>query len=378
MWMSRKWSNNPNLMSMHKNRKILVWVFICVLAVALASCKSGRKTEDAKDGKLDYSPQANDVGVMKLKRTDFARQLLSNGKLVALRKSDLQFRTTGKISSINVRNGERVTTGAVIATLDRPDLKIALEASGLSLKKAELDMYDYLVGQGYAAGDTISVSSELLSTAKMKSGYSVAKNDFARASYEVDGTVLTAPFSGRVANIKQKPFDETPSGIFCTIVDDRSFEVEFSVMESEYSFLSVGLPVRVATFADESKEYSGKITAINPVVDEKGQVAVKAQIFNDGSLIDGMNVKVIVERMIPAQLVVPRSAVVIRDNMDVLFKYTDDGKAHWTYVTILYSNGESYVVEANKDRNAELKEGEQIIVSGNLNLADNSDVHKKQ
>ncbi len=363
---------------MRKNRNILIGIFLCGLAMALTSCRGGGKTGTGNDGKLEYSPQVNEVAVITLKKADFARQLLSNGKLVAERKSDLQFRTTGKISSINVQNGEHITAGTVIATLDRPDLKIALEASKLSLKKAELEMYDYLVGQGYSAGDTTSVSPELLAMAKMKSGYSVAKNDFARASYEAEGTVLIAPFSGSVANIKQKPYDETPSGAFCTVVDDRTFEVEFSVMESEYSFLSVGLPVRVSPFAKESKEYTGKITAVNPVVDEKGQISVKAQIRNDGSLIDGMNVKVIVERMIPEQLVVPRSAVVIRDNMDVLFKYTDDGKAHWTYVTILYSNGESYVVEANKDRNSELGEGDQVIVSGNLNLADNSDVHIKR
>lgn len=161
-------------------------------------------------------------------------------------------------------------------------------------------------------------------------------------------------------------------------MDDSVLEVDFSVMESEYSFLSVGLPVKVRPFADETKEYSGKVTAINPLVDEKGQISVTAQVRNDGSLIDGMNVRVIVERMIPGQLVVPRSAVVIRDNLDVLFTCTDDGKAHWTYVTILYSNGESYVVEANKDRNAELNEGDQVIVSGNLNLADNSDVLVKR
>ena len=354
---------------MRKN--ILASLFAFGLVMMAVACGGNKKTEDVKDGKLTYTPQINEVTVVKLERKDFARQLLSNGKLVAGRKSALQFRTTGKIAAINVRNGEYVSSGAVIATVDRPDLKLSQESSRLSLQKAELDLYDYLVGQGYSAGDTTSVPADLLAMAKMKSGYSAAKNDFARSSYEIAGTVLHAPFSGRVADIKQKPFDQSPSGTFCTIVDD-------SVMESEYSFLSVGLPVRIRPFADETKEYSGKVTAINPLVDEKGQISVTAQVRNDGSLIDGMNVRVIVERMIPGQLVVPRSAVVIRDNLDVLFTCTDDGKAHWTYVTILYSNGESYVVEANKDRNAELNEGDQVIVSGNLNLADNSDVLVKR
>ncbi len=356
---------------------MLVPLFVCGLAIMAAACGGNKKTEEDKDGKLAYAPQINEVSVITLERKDFARQLLSNGKLVAARKGALQFRTTGKISAINVRNGEYASAGSVIATVDRPDLRLALESSRLSLQKAELDLYDYLVGQGYAAGDTTSVPADLLATAKMKSGYSAARNGLDRSSYEISGTVLCAPFSGRVADIKQKPFDQSPSGTFCTIVDDSVLEVDFTVMESEYSFLSVGLPVKVRPFADGTKEYSGKVTAVNPLVDANGQISVTAQVRNDGSLIDGMNVRVIVERMIPGQLVVPRSAVVVRDNLDVLFTCTDDGKAHWTYVTILYSNGESYVVEANRDRNAELNEGDKVIISGNLNLADNSDVMVK-
>ncbi len=359
-------------------KNMLASLLVCGLAVMAVACGGNRKTEEAKDGKLAYTPQINEVTVIRLERKDFARQLLSNGKLVAARKSALRFATTGTIGSVNVRNGEYARAGAVIATVDRPDLRLSMESARLTLQKAELDLYDFLVGQGYAAGDTLSVPAGLLATAKMKSGYSAAKNALDRSAYEISGTVLRAPFSGRVADIKQKAFDQSPSGTFCTIVDDSVLEVDFSVMESEYSFLSVGLPVRIRPFADETKEYSGKVTAINPLVDEKGQISVTAQVRNDGSLIDGMNVRVIVERMIPGQLVVPRSAVVIRDNLDVLFTCTDDGKAHWTYVTILYSNGESYVVEANKDRNAELNEGDQVIVSGNLNLADNSDVLVKR
>ncbi len=356
----------------------LVSILLCGLVLMAAACGGGKKTGEAKDGKLAYAPQLNEVTVMKLERRDFARQLLSNGKLVAGKKSGLQFRTTGKIATINVRNGNRVAAGAVIATVDRPDLRLSLESSRLSLQKAELDMYDYLVGQGYPAGDTTSVTADVLSVAKMKSGYSAAENALARTSYEISGTVLRAPFAGRVADIEQKPFDQAASGTFCTIVDDSVLEVDFPVMESEYSFISVGLPVKVRPFADETKEYSGKVTAINPLVDSKGQVSVTAQVRNDGSLIDGMNVAVIVERVIPDQLVVPRSAVVVRDNLDVLFTCTDDSKARWVYVTILYSNGDSYVVEANKDRYAELKEGDQVIVSGNLNLADNSEVLVRQ
>jgi len=134
----------------------------------------------------------------------------------------------------------------------------------------------------------------------------------------------------------------------------------------------------VIPFADPSKSVTGKVSEINPTVDKNGQIAVRATVRNDGSLIDGMNVKVIVERMMPGQLVVPRSAVVVRDNLDVLFTYTDDGVALWTYVNIIRSNGDSHVVTANADRGAKLNEGDKVIVKGNLNLADGSKVQLKK
>ena len=61
---------------------------ICALAVALTvtSCGGKKTSEEGKDGKLQYSPQVNEVEVITLERTDFARQLLSNGKLSALLK----------------------------------------------------------------------------------------------------------------------------------------------------------------------------------------------------------------------------------------------------------------------------------------------------
>ena len=110
---------------MRKN--ILASLLVCGLAVMAVACGGNKKAEETKDGKLTYTPQINEVTVVKLERKDFARQLLSNGKLVASRKSALQFRTTGKIAAINVRNGEYVSSGAVIATVDRPDLKLSQE-----------------------------------------------------------------------------------------------------------------------------------------------------------------------------------------------------------------------------------------------------------
>jgi len=101
---------------------------------------------------------------------------------------------------------------------------------------------------------------------------------------------------------------------------------------------------------------------------------VKALVKNTGGLMDGMNVKVMVEKDVPNQLVVPKSAVLLRDNQEVLFRCTKDSIAFWTYIQTTGENTTSYSVIAHPDKGATLNSGDTIIVSGNLNLAHESKV----
>ena len=150
------------------------------------------------------------------------------------------------------------------------------------------------------------------------------------------------------------------------------------MLETELSSLKNGQRVLVSTFTEPEKNYAGQVTEINPTVNDKGQVMVRAQLPNPGHLIDGMNVKVHIENIIPGKFVVPKSAVLIRDNQEVLFRVDKENKAMWTYVHVLMANSNSYVVVPNADKGAELNEGNIVIISGNLNLAHGSGVMVKQ
>lgn len=344
---------------------------------ALLSCKQ-KASEADTEGKLTPKEEINQVETITLERTVFPRELLSNGRLRANRRASLSFTTSGAIAAIHVRNGQRVTAGTLLATLDRSDLQLALEAAEISLAQAEIKLFDLLAGLGFSARDTSAVPAAQLQSAKIQSGFSTAKNALKRAEYNLQGTALRAPFAGRVSDITAQAHSQAGTEPFCTLLDDSSFIVDFTVMESELSFLSEGLPVQVTPFANDLSSFKGTVLGINPSVDNNGQIRVSARIPGNKSLLDGMNVRISVKKMISGQLVVPRSAIVIRDNMDVLFTYSEDGKAHWIYVNILHSNGTSHAVQANPDRLGELKEGDQVIISGNLNLADGSNVSHKQ
>lgn len=342
-------------------------------ALAVSSCGSSGSGGDAKDGKLEYEPTVNEVEVIALRSQPFKRQLVANGRLSAARRISMSFRSPGIIAGIDVENGGQVSAGDRIAFQDANERELELESARIALDKAALDYYDVLAGQGYATRDTASVPENVRKMARMRSGYDAALVSLKKAELECRGTVLYAPFDGKVADIKLHAYDMSDSDPFCTLVDDSSFDVDFTVLESEYPFLEKGLTVKVRPFSMDGKELVGRIVSINPTVDKNGQIAVKAAVRNDGSLIDGMNVRVVVERTMPSMLTVPKNAVVIRDNLGVLFRYSG-GKAVWTYVNVLMSNSEFHAVRANTDRGANLSEGDTVIVSGNLNIADGSEV----
>lgn len=357
-------------------KSINVSAVAAVMLILLCACNGGG-SEAGRDGRMQYMPQENEVSVAVLKKDVFCRHILSNGKLSASQKASLVFGTPGVVGFVNVHEGQVVRKGEILAGLDNGDIMLSLRSAELSLKKAELDLYDVLAGQGYAAGDTASVPENVLEMAKMRSGYLAARNELEKARRSEEQSVLSAPFGGRVADVRFRKWDlASASEPMCTIVDDSVLDVEFTVLESDYTSIVTGLPVKVTPFGRHGTVYAGRIVSINPVVDMNGQVAVRAQISGDGSLADGMNVKVVIEKSMADMLVVPKSAVVIRDNLDVLFRYRD-GKAEWVYVNILHSNSDSYAVVANSGRGAELAEGDMVIVSGNLNLADGSSVKIK-
>ena len=72
---------------------------IIFLVVIFNHCSPNNGEKDQNTGKLNHTPERNPEDVMILKETDFSKELVSNGKLVAVRKSILKFRISGKYDS---------------------------------------------------------------------------------------------------------------------------------------------------------------------------------------------------------------------------------------------------------------------------------------
>lgn len=344
-------------------------------AMAAAGCKEKDNNEESEDmagmARTDYSAEKNEVTVEPLEYRTFHKQLICNGRVQASEKSRLSFAANGTLAAINVREGQQVSKGEILASLDKIQLKEQFESAGLAFEKAKMALADRLLDYGYTIADTAEMPADVKRTIYINTGFTDAEMSYRRALRDYENADLRAPFDGKVASITANIHE--PSGAFCTLIADRTLDVLFNILETEYKFLNVGQTVTISPFVDESIALTGTVTSINPTVDQNGQIQVMAKVRNNGNLLDGMNVRITVENDIPHQLVVSKSAVLIRDDMEVLFRYAD-GKSIWTYVNVIMSNSTEHVIEANAERGGELNPGDLIIVSGNLNLGDDTAV----
>ncbi|MBO5887324.1 MAG: efflux RND transporter periplasmic adaptor subunit [Bacteroidaceae bacterium] len=340
--------------------------------ILVAACTSNKEENKDGSGMEMHQQQMSEtyVDTMVLHQKEFNKQIVCNGRLRAKAKSELNFNGQGIIAEVFVREGQHISKGKLIATLDKQDRQRELEKAEHELQRAKVELTDKLISLGY--NDMNAVPADVIERAEVMSGYYSAKFQLQSAKKALEECNLYAPFSGRIADLEAKRFQKNDK--VCTLVDDSDFEVEFRILEAELLGVRIGQKVKVTPFVQDSIQYEGRVTEINPLVDDKGLVKIKAQLSNRGNtLLDGMNVRVIVEEKMQHMFVVPKDAVVERDGYQVIF-LLEEGRAVWTYVDVVHSNISSFAITGCQRKETTIKEGDIVITSGNLNLADGTEV----
>ena len=351
----------------------MIWKTILPIALVfgLLSCGSGKTAERSVDDeesqqRIQELPQ---VTVMTVSRGVFLRELQSNGRLAAANKVDVQFRTAEIITSISVSNGQRVSAGQEIARIEEFELRNRMLTATEAVETAMTTLQDFLLGFRYELKDTASVSPAILQAGYARAQLLTTRVNLAQARNNLQNAVLKAPISGVVANITARELNmAATSAPFCTIIGDDRFEVDFPVLESEIELLKSGHDVLIEPLAYPGTRIKGRLSGMNPVVDRNGMVQAKAVVDNtQRNLYEGMNVRVLVQQAVPDKLVVPKSAVVLRSDRQVLFTYVN-GRSQWHYVETGLENSREYTIEK------ELNNGDVVIISGNFNLAHDVEV----
>ncbi len=314
----------------------------------------------------DDSESSERIKTMVAAMTTLPLKTASNGVIIAARQAEIKTRNSGQLIEFKFGIGQAVTRGSLIARLDDQGLQLLLQQRRLDLEEAAYKKADLLILRGGRPDDDWSVSPEVLENVLSESGWKRAAQAFKQIEYEISLARIHAPFDGVLADVKAKLYQSYNAGeVLCRLIDPNSYEAEFALLEGEAANIVAGQPVEVTPLALPGLKLRAGISSVNPVVSKQGLVTVRAKLTGGGShrLFEGMNVSISIERLIKNQLVIPKSAVVLRSAKPVVFTYdSKEGVAKWNYVTVAYEN-DTHVAISNG-----LKVGDTVIFEGNLNL----------
>ncbi|MEM7658461.1 MAG: HlyD family efflux transporter periplasmic adaptor subunit, partial [Bacteroidota bacterium] len=238
-----------------------------------------------------YVEDIQSVEVSTATQGTFQRELISNGKLRASREATIGFRSTQEIQEVRVHNGQRVQKGDTLAVLDYFREQVAFEQTQQAVEGAELERKDVLMLQGYYIyKDSVEIPEEILRMANNKSGLLQAISERTLAQRKLEDAFVIAPFSGRIADLQAQAHNlASQYEFFCLLLDDRSFEVAFTILEGELARVQVGQDVTIIPMNVPINQTIGKVQSLNPRVDEDGMVQVMASVRNSRSgLLPGM------------------------------------------------------------------------------------------
>jgi len=175
---------------------------------------------------------------------------------------------------------------------------------------------------------------------------------------------LRAPSAGIITEkhltLGEKATDE--ESVF-TITDTSAVWVRFNVYQKDLTSVKPGLAVRVGLGAG-AKARTGAISYISPLIDEATRTVPARVVLDnaDGSLRPGSYVTVRVDtQAVKAAVVVPRSAVQVLDEKNVVFVQEGDG---FEAVRVKLGAGDRERVAVTDG----LKPGQRYVTSGGFEL----------
>ncbi len=264
----------------------------------------------------------------------------------------------GRIASLNFREGQIIKKGSVMVKLDDAEQRAALAAAEADHKLAEsrFKRNEELAGKGF-------ISQQALDEARANLDIVKAKVEGARVA--LARTVIRAPFTALAGLRKVSPGAYLKKGddiVELAAIDQLNLDVR--VPEVYLPLVKIGQPVSVTVDALPGRAYSGKVYAMEPVVDLATRGAlVRARIPNTGGdLKPGMFARVTANLgSRPNAVVVPEQAILPKGKQTYIYKVVE-GKADLTPVQLgRRSPGRVEVVTG-------IRAGDTIVVDGLLKL----------
>jgi RND family efflux transporter MFP subunit len=347
--------------------KVKLLISYLLLLVLLWSCNNPipeATTEVVTASSTTSKEERSKVNIIPLKAQTFQKEILSQGKIEAKNYIEVGFDVQERIEAVLVETGQRVTKGAVLARLRNFEWENQLHKIEHQIEQAKIQLEAKLIAMGYTLADSIKIPPAILKTARLESNLKGLELEREMALFKLEQSIIRAPISGIIGEVEAQAGNASANyKKLCTLIDDQQLEAVFFILEQELALVKKGQHIDVSPLHQAQKKYQARIKSYLPEVNEQGMIKVFASIQRpDRQLLKGMNVHIAIQENLPKQLVIPKSAVVDRQNRLVVFVHKE-GQAHWKYVQLGLENSESYTITEG------LEEGEEVIIDNNFHLS---------
>ncbi|MGI9501248.1 MAG: efflux RND transporter periplasmic adaptor subunit [Geminicoccaceae bacterium] len=215
--------------------------------------------------------------------------------------SALSFAVRGTVATVEVNQGDRVTAGQVLATLDTKPFDLDIDAARSDLEAAEatyaeaqleLERKTELFKKEWVAKAALDTATAAAESAR--GSVEAARSQLGLAERNLGKTQLVAPFNGVIAEREVDPFTEVAAGnpVF-GINSNDGLEVHFSVPDAVVGRISDGLPIDATVTTMEGCGCTGRVTEIGSTAGTANAVNVVAALTSaPDALLPGMSAEV--------------------------------------------------------------------------------------
>lgn len=340
-----------------------------LLFLGLFGCQTAATHLEEPASNDVISSSITEVQITTAEIRPFVYTISSKGKLTSAHETDIYAKTSGLLTSLKVKNGSMVAKGQVLAQIENDKQKLNVEKARRLLEKRTHEFHKERIGYFIADHPEDSIQKRTEEKLKIKHGIPEAELQLKEASLLLAYTTIRATQTGIVANLFIKEGNLiTENATFCKIYDPNHLLVETQILESEIGKLKIGQQAQIKTTMHGEKIFKARLAEYNPLVNEKnGMVHVKLTMQSYEGLFPGMNVSSAIEVPYQDNIIIPKSAIVVRSGKHVVF-VEEKGKAKWKYIKLgRESLGEVEVTEG-------LTPSERVITTNSLQLAHDSPV----
>lgn len=267
--------------------------------------------------------------------------------------------------------GTRVRAGDAIARIDTTQLRLSRDEQAAQATRAgaQLRFLDAQLRRQRNLADTnVLAANELEQTESQRdvaaSDLRIAEVRLAQIDEQLQRAVVRAAFDGVVTGRMRREGEDVSRGTpVARLLDTSRLEVRVLAPLRYQGRVSVGDELQLYGF---EREATGRVRAIVPATDPRNQ---SFELLIDISGADDLwTVGELVSVALPVRsgtlsLVVPRDALILRQDGSFVYRVTPEGTAERVAVTLGDSAGDRIAVRGN------LNEGDRVVVRGGETVA---------